>query len=105
MPIGAQEELGLRMISLSMLMALSSCPSFQGESSDPKRVFGNSQTNLAGLSKRLRVGWPGTIPLWLTGSRKSWRSLDFCLLDITFQKCIPANNLLWRKTDFENVAI
>ena len=89
MPTGAQEELGLRMISLSMLMALSSCPSFQGESSDPKRVFGNSQTNLAGLSKRLRVGWPGTIPLWLTGSRKSGRSL--ILLDITFQKCIPAN--------------
>ena len=37
MPIGAQEELGLRMISLSMLMALSSCPSFPGESSDPKK--------------------------------------------------------------------
>merc|ERR1712107_337977 len=47
----AQEELGLRMISLSVLMALSSCPSFPG------------------LSKRLRVGWPGTIPLWLTGSK------------------------------------
>ena len=37
MPIGAQEELGLRMISLSVLMALSSCPSFPGECSDPKK--------------------------------------------------------------------